>query len=85
MFEIGDLVRAPIKGYPAWPAQIIDENTEHVSSEVWKAKPVDSDVAVHLVRFFGDGLQYFACLRLFHIAPNLNCVVLGNSNLDSNH
>lgn len=52
-FSIGDKVLGRIKGYPPWPAKIVDPEKEYLTKAVLQSKP--GKKSVFLVRYYTDG------------------------------
>ncbi|THH06047.1 hypothetical protein EW145_g4357 [Phellinidium pouzarii] len=52
-YEVRDVVLAKIRGYPSWPAQVVDP--ENVPKEVAKERPGSKKQTFYCVRFFPAG------------------------------
>ncbi|KAL5507466.1 hypothetical protein ACEPAH_6922 [Sanghuangporus vaninii] len=53
VYEVRDVVLAKIRGFPAWPAQVVDP--EKVPKEVTKERPAGKKATFYCVRFFPAG------------------------------
>jgi len=51
-FNIGDIVLGRIKGYPPWPAKVVDPDKEYLTKEVLKLKPAKKTTL--LVKYYTD-------------------------------
>ncbi|KAG8864527.1 hypothetical protein FRB96_005030 [Tulasnella sp. 330] len=60
-YNQGDVVLAKIRGYPPWPAMIVDP--EKVSKTVKKEKPVSKKTTFYCVRFFPAGDHSWAVAK----------------------
>jgi len=51
-FNVGDIVLGRIKGYPPWPAKIVDPEKEYLTKEVLKTKPAKKTTL--LLKYYTD-------------------------------
>lgn len=76
-FKIGDLVLGRIKGYPPWPAKVVDPEKEYLTKEVLKTKPAKKQV--HLVKYYTDGnYSWSADKELNSLTPKAIETFIGN-------
>ncbi|KAG8934533.1 hypothetical protein FRC03_010469 [Tulasnella sp. 419] len=60
-YKVRDIVLAKVRGYPAWPAMVVDP--DNVPKEVKREKPPNKKLKFYCVRFFPAGDHYWSLAK----------------------